>query len=109
MDARDLFQRAIGKDPHISLATVYRNLRLFKELGLVDERRLDETHCYYEIRRLPEHYHLVCKACSRVIDFESPLISKLIDEVQRNSDFDIVMASLYLEGYCPQCSRNLRI
>ena len=33
LDARELFQRAIDKDPRISLATVYRNLRLFKELG----------------------------------------------------------------------------
>jgi len=103
LDARELFHRAIGKDPHISLATLYRNLRLFKEMGLVDERCLDEAHCYYEIKRSPEHYHLVCKACRRVIDFESPLISKLIDEVRRDSGFDIVKASLYLEGYCPQC------
>ena len=103
LDARELFQQAIVKDPHISLATVYRNLHLFKELGLVDERRLDEAHCYYEIKRLPEHYHLVCKACGCVIDFESPLINRLIDEVQRNSDFDIVRAVLYLEGYCRKC------
>ena len=46
LDARELYRRALEKDPHISLATVYRNLRLFKELGLVDERRLDEVHCY---------------------------------------------------------------
>lgn len=103
LDARELYQRAMEKDPRISLATVYRNLRLFKELGLVDERRLDEAHCYYEIRGTTEHYHMVCTACSRVVDFESLLIGKLIDEVQRNSDFDIVRAVLYLEGYCPEC------
>jgi len=80
----------------------HRRQRLV-EMGLVDERRLDEAYCYYEIKRSPEHYHLVCKACSRVIDFESRLISELIDEVQRNSDFDIVRATLYLEGYCPEC------
>ena len=91
------------KDPHISLATVYRNLRLFKELGLVDERRLDEVHCYYEIKGSTEHYHMVCTACGRVMEFESPLISDLIAEVQRNSDFDVIRAVLYLEGYCPKC------
>jgi Fe2+ or Zn2+ uptake regulation protein len=48
-----------------ALPRVYRNLRLFKELGVIDERRLDK--------------------------------------VQHNSDFDIVSAVLYLEGYCLKC------
>ena len=37
IDARQLYQRAIERDPHISLATVYRNLRLFKELEMIDD------------------------------------------------------------------------
>ena len=36
LDARELYRQAMEKDPRISLATVYRNLRLFKELELVD-------------------------------------------------------------------------
>jgi Fe2+ or Zn2+ uptake regulation protein len=103
LDARELYRRAVEKDPHISLATVYRNLRLFKELGLVDERRLDEAHCYYEIKRAREHYHMVCTACGQVVEFESPLVSDLVAEVQRNSDFHVTKAVLYLEGYCPGC------
>jgi Fur family ferric uptake transcriptional regulator len=103
LDARELYQRAIQKDQHISLATVYRNLRLFEEVGLVDERRLDEVHCYYEIKRSTEHYHLICRACGRVLEFESPTVSKLVDEVQRNSDFYVSKAELYLEGYCREC------
>ena len=103
VDARELYRRAVEKDPHISLATVYRNLRLFKELGLVDERRLDEVHCYYEIKRVTEHYHMVCTACGRVMEFESSLVGDLVAEVQRNSGFDVIRAVLYLEGYCPEC------
>lgn len=103
LDARELYRTAAEKDPRISLATVYRNLRLFKELGLVEERRLDEVHCYYEIKRAPEHYHMVCTACGRVVEFESSLVSDLAAEVQRNSDFDVTRAVLYLEGYCPEC------
>lgn len=104
LDARELYRRAMEKDSHISLATVYRNLQLFKELGIVEERRLDEVHCYYEIRRATEHYHMVCLACGRVMEFESPLVSDLVAEVQRNSDFEVTKAVLYLEGYCPKCN-----
>ena len=103
LDARQLYQRATEKDPRISLATVYRNLRLFKELGLVDEMHLDEARCYYEIRRSTNHYHLVCKCCGRVTESESPAVTKLLDEVQRTSDFDVTRAVLYLEGYCRKC------
>ena len=91
------------KNPRISLATVYRNVRLFNELGLVDERRLDEAHCYYEIKASTEHYHMVCKACGCVMEFESALVGDLVAEVQRDTGFHVARAVLYLEGHCPKC------
>ena len=109
LDAKGLYRRAIERDPRISLATVYRNLRLFKELGLVEELHLDEARCYYEIRRSGDHYHLVCKACGRVTEFDSPAVGTLVEEVQRNSDFEVTRAVLYLEGYCRQCERKKKV
>ena len=79
MNAKELYAETIKKDPRISLATVYRNLRLFTELGLVSGEHLDKVECYYEIKRSKEHHHLVCQACGRVMEFESPLVSKLVD------------------------------
>lgn len=108
-DARELHRRAAEKNPRISLATVYRNLRLFKELGLVDERRLDEVHCYYEIKGTTEHYHMVCTACGQVTEFESPLVNDMVAEVQRNSGFDVTRAVLYLEGYCRKCKDKRKV
>jgi len=69
----------------------------------VDETRLDRAHCYYEIKRSSEHYHLVCTMCGKVTEFESPAVSQLVDEVQRNSGFSVTRAVLRLEGYCPEC------
>lgn len=106
LDAKELYRQASAKNPHISLATVYRTLRLFEELGLVDERRLDKVHCYYEIKRSSEHYHMTCTACGRVMDFESRVVNKLVDEVQRNSGFDVLRVVLYLEGCCRKCKQE---
>lgn len=103
LDATELYRRATAKDKRISLATVYRNLRLFKELGLIDERRLDEAHCYYEIKGSAEHYHMVCTACGRIIEFESPLVGKLVEELREKSDFEVSKAVLHVEGYCQKC------
>lgn len=106
IDAKELYRRAIGKDQSISLGTVYRNLHLFKELGLVNERRLGQAQCYYEIKQTPEHHHLVCQCCGKIVDFESPLIGKLVDKVQHENGFNVTKVELYLEGYCAECEKK---
>ena len=106
IDAKELYRRATREDEPISLATVYRNLHLFKELGLVDERRLGQVRCYYEIKQTPEHQHLVCRGCGKIIEFESPLIRKLVDKVHRDHRFNVTKAELCLEGYCAQCKEK---
>ena len=105
-DAKELYRRASQRDPNISLATVYRNLRVFEEQGIVDERHLGQICCYYEMKRLGEHQHLVCRGCGRVVDFESPLIRDLVTEVQRENNFSVTKVELYLEGYCPKCKEE---
>ena len=104
LDARELYRRASEGNTNISLATVYRNLRLFKEQGLIEEKHLGQMRCYYEIRRGAEHQHLVCRACGQVIEFESPLVRELVAEVQRKNDFCVTRVELCLEGYCKKCN-----
>ena len=106
IDAKELYRRSVERDPKVSVATVYRSLRLFKERGLVDERRLGQVRCYYEIKRVGEHHHLVCHGCGRVIEFESPLIQTLVTEMRRKNKFRVIKAELCLEGYCERCERE---
>ena len=107
MDAKELYRRASERDTNISLATVYRNLRSFKEQGLIDERRLGRMHCCcYEMKRLGEHHHLVCRGCGHVIEFESPLIHQLLADVQRKNGFHVTRVELCLEGYCRECKKE---
>jgi Fur family ferric uptake transcriptional regulator len=106
LDAKELYRRASEGNSNISLATVYRNLRLFKAQGLIEEKHLGHMRCYYEIKRGGEHQHLVCRACGRVIEFESPLIRQLVAEVQRNNDFSVTEVELYLAGYCSKCKEG---
>jgi Fur family ferric uptake transcriptional regulator len=103
MDARELYQRALSNGASVSMATVYRCLHFFKEMGLVDEIWLGQTRCYYEIKHSVQHQHLVCRGCGKVIEFNSPLISKLVNKLQREKGFNVTKASLHLEGYCQQC------
>jgi Fe2+ or Zn2+ uptake regulation protein len=106
VDAKELYHRASARDESISPATVYRSLNLFKELGLVDEMRLGKIRCYYEIKQLPEHQHLVCLGCGKVMEFQNPYFQNLIEAVRREHGFKVTKAELYLEGYCPECEEK---
>ena len=106
IDAKELYRRASVRDESISPATVYRSLNLFKELGLIEERRLGKVRCYYEIKHSSEHQHMICQGCGRVLEFETPLVKELVDAIQKEHDFRVTKAELYLEGYCEQCQEK---
>lgn len=103
LDAVEIYRRAGGRNRRISLATIYRNLHLFKEMGIVDEIRLDDVHCYYEIKRPGRHCHLVCHLCGQVFELETPLITELTREVE-DRGFAVKRAVLHFEGCCGTCS-----
>jgi Fe2+ or Zn2+ uptake regulation protein len=103
IDAKELYHRASVKDESISPATVYRTLNLFKELGLIYEMRLGNIRCFYEVKQSPEHQHLVCKGCGKVIEIQNLHFQKLVKAVRREHGFRVTKAELYLEGYCPEC------
>lgn len=105
IDAKELFRLASNKDKSISPATVYRSLNLFKQLGLIDEQRLGQAHCYYELKHSPQHQHLICSGCGKVIDFDCPL-NDLVERVTKENNFTVTKAEVYLEGYCSDCVKK---
>ena len=108
LDADELHRRAREREPRISLSTVYRNLQLFKKLGLIEERHFAENHHHYEAKGPLEHYHLVCLGCGRVIEFESPLIERIADRIRAESRFEVTGGEIHLEGYCSRCRSRKR-
>lgn len=105
IDAGELYVRARERDSHISLATVYRNLSLFKQAGLVEEHHFTEGHHHYEVKGKKGHQHLVCLGCGRVMEFASPLVAKIKEEAGRENGFDITDVTVYMEGYCADCKK----
>lgn len=104
ISAKELYKNAVKKNKSISLATVYRNLKLFKELGIIEERRFGNLCCYYELKHANSHQHLVCSCCGTIIEFETPLIQKIIEQVEKNYSFHVLKAEIYLEGFCKECN-----
>ncbi|MBA7662063.1 Peroxide-responsive repressor PerR [subsurface metagenome] len=106
LDADEIYRQARAKQPRLSLSTVYRTLRMFKKLGLVEELHFDEAHHHYEMKPSSEHYHLVCLGCGRVIEFQFPLTRYIRRNVTELKNFEIVDAEIRMTGYCPKCRQN---
>jgi Fur family ferric uptake transcriptional regulator len=106
LDADEIYRRARAVQPRISLSTVYRTLRAFKEPGLIEELRFDDSHHHYEMKPTRKHHHLVCLGCGKVVEFQYPLARYLKRSVPQIKDFEIVGAELRLSGYCSQCRRK---
>lgn len=102
LDAVELYERARHKQPRLSLSTVYRNLQLFKKLGLVEEHRFAEEHFHYEAKSGAEHHHLLCIGCGEIIEFDHP-VGYLQENVSQKYGFEITGVEVRMTGLCPKC------
>ncbi len=107
LDADELYRLAKARDPHVSLSTVYRSLRLFKELGLVEERHFIEEHHHYEVKGGIEHHHVVCHGCGKVMEFECPFVERMKKDASNKTGFHILGVEVSMEGYCDRCQERI--
>jgi Fur family ferric uptake transcriptional regulator len=106
LDADELYRRARKKKSRISLSTVYRNLQLFKRLGLIEEHHFIEEHHHYEVKSGTEHQHLLCVNCGKVVEFSCPLSRKLKQDIGKRYDFDITGVEVRMTGLCSDCLKK---
>ena len=103
LDVDEIYRRARNEQPQLSLSTVYRTLRMFKKLGLVEEVHFAEDRHRYEVKSPSEHHHLVCLSCGRVIEFHYPLSRYVKRTIIEAKDFDITRTEIRMAGYCSKC------
>jgi len=106
LDADGIYRQARGKQPRLSLSTVYRTLQVLKKLGLVEELHFDETHHHYEVKPSSEHHHLVCLGCGKVVELEYPLSPKMKKNIAREKGFEVTGVEIRMTGYCSRCRQN---
>ena len=89
----------------VSRATVYRTLNKLVDAGLL--RRLDVgPRMYYEHDYgYPQHEHLYCQQCHKMIEFQNPAIEAVIREVCREQNFQTGGHTFIIRGVCADCNR----
>ena len=91
-----VYQRAIALDPRISIATVYRTVRLFEEANILEKRDFGDGRARYEEVPDEHHDHLIDLKTGRVVEFHSEEIEALQDLIARRLGYRLVDHGLEL-------------
>jgi Fur family ferric uptake transcriptional regulator len=97
-DVEELYKRSSTVDPRISIATVYRTVKLFEDAGIIERHDFREGRARYETVPEEHHDHLIDLKTGQVIEFRSAEIEALQEKIAREHGFKLVDHRLELYG-----------
>lgn len=101
--AEEIYDLVIKQEPKISRSTVYRNINILVEQGIIQKIMMATGPNRYDYLH-KEHYHAVCKVCGKVFDFcydfEKEKIAK---SMKQQANIDIDVNSITIHGICQKC------
>lgn len=101
--ADDIYKSLESKFPNMSVATVYNNLKVFIESGLVRELTYGDSSSRFDAD-MTDHYHAVCDICGKISDFEYPPLSDIETTAAEQTGFRVGGYRLEVYGVCPDCT-----
>ena len=105
--AEQLLEWAREKDSSVSRATVYRTLPLLTESGLVHEMDFGKDYKIYDpnYAEHPNHNHIICKDCDKIVEFESDRLEALENEITSKLGFEVESQQLTINASCEEMKR----
>ena len=97
-DVEEIYTRASKKDQRISIATVYRTLRLFEEAGIIEKHDFGDGRARYEPVPDEHHDHLIDVKTGQVLEFHDAEIEALQEKIAQRLGYKLVDHSLELYG-----------
>ncbi len=101
--AEEVFAQVRARTRSINLATIYRTLDLLVEVGFASRADLRDGYAVYATAQHGPHIHLVCKACSRVIDADHSLVAPIDELLRGQHGFNADLQHLSIAGICADC------
>lgn len=107
LSVEDVWAKVRALDQRVSVATVYRTMKLLSESGLAHARNFGDGQTRYEPAVGREHHdHLICTRCGAIVEFENDQIERLQDAVARRHGFKVTSHKMELYGLCKTCQRE---
>lgn len=97
-DVEKVYERAVAMDPQISIATVYRTVRLFEEAGILERHDFGDGRARYEAAPEAHHDHLIDVETGKVIEFVDPELEQLQRQIAERLGFRLVDHRMELYG-----------
>ena len=91
--------------PNISKGTIYRNLKILQQMGLVSELSLNGSLSRFEAKR-ENHYHFRCERCGKVFDLDEPVNLELNQRISKKTGFQVTHHQTEFQGLCRDCQQK---
>ena len=103
----DELVRRLGKQGlRVSRDTIYRNIPILLEAGVIEQSFKTSRDTYYEAANQKKHHdHLYCRTCSKVVEFSDPIIEKLQKKIAERFEFKVEFHCHQLVGLCKKCRK----
>ncbi|WP_040402575.1 peroxide-responsive transcriptional repressor PerR [Alkalibacillus haloalkaliphilus] len=103
--ADEIYKALEGKFPNMSVATVYNNLRVFLDIGLVRELTYGDSSSRFDCNTT-EHYHVICNSCGKIVDFHYPALDEVEQLAEQVTGFNVSHHRMEVYGTCTDCQEN---
>jgi len=97
-DAQEIYHRSVAMDPKISIATIYRTLRIFEGVGILQRLEFGEGRSRYEMAAQDHHDHLIDTSNGKVIEFQNTELEDLQVKIAAKLGFRLVGHRMELYG-----------
>jgi len=106
LSAEEVHRQLLNAEARVSLATVYRTLRLLSSMGLLQELELPEGGRRFELASAAhrDHHHLVCVRCGRTEEFENGAVLAAGETAAGGHGFRLLECVLTVRALCPSCA-----
>ncbi len=101
-----VYKKVRRTHPEVGLTTVYRSLKLFKEIKIANHVHFHKGTDRYELGHQMHHHYLVCLNCGKIEKREICLFEKMQEELKKMTDFSITEHCLTFFGYCKKCQEG---
>lgn len=105
--ACELYDLVRKRLPRIGLGTVYRNLELLAESGVIIKLEVSGTQKRFDAETSP-HYHIRCLRCSKVENIKMDIIHNIVEVAAKKTSYNILRHHVEFSGECPECQRTPR-
>lgn len=100
--ADEVYEMVKKKLPRISLGTIYRNLEILSECGMIKKMEIGGMQKRFDAT-IENHYHIRCTVCGRIDDIDGELMENIADRFDDLIGYKIIDHRLELIGICPSC------